>query len=134
MSRRSIRNFVTVWKVSVFGVILVRNAECGKMRTRITPDTDTFYEVCQNILSAKPISGLSDEYLGQRKIKNKENLRPCYSSTDDHLYTHAFIGQKYNIVNWEKIRGFIQGRKPCFRSNREKLQHYYWYLFPKWVY
>ena len=35
--------------MSVFGVILVRifphSAEYGKMRTRITPNTDTFYEV-----------------------------------------------------------------------------------------
>ena len=48
---------VTVWKVSLFGVILVRvfpvylislriQSECGKMRTRITPNTDTFYALC----------------------------------------------------------------------------------------
>ena len=31
-------------KVSVFGVILVRiQSECGKIRTRITPNTDTVY-------------------------------------------------------------------------------------------
>ena len=31
-------------KGSVFGVILVRiQSECGKIRTRITPNTDTFY-------------------------------------------------------------------------------------------
>ena len=55
----------TAWKVSVFWVILDRifphsdwirrdtpysvslriQSECGKMRTRITPNTDTFYEV-----------------------------------------------------------------------------------------
>ena len=34
----------TAWKVSVFGVILVRiQAECGKIRTRITPNTDNFH-------------------------------------------------------------------------------------------
>ena len=38
--------FNTVWKVSVFGVILVRiQSECGKIQTRITPNTDTFYAV-----------------------------------------------------------------------------------------
>ena len=30
------------WKTSVFGII---QFECGKMRTRITPNTDTFYAV-----------------------------------------------------------------------------------------
>ena len=52
-------NGVTVWKVSVFGVILVRTflhldwirrdtlylSICGKIRTRITPNTDIFYTV-----------------------------------------------------------------------------------------
>ena len=36
---------VTAWKVSVFGVI---QSEYGKMRSRITPNTDTFYAVCPN--------------------------------------------------------------------------------------
>ena len=47
----------TAWKVSVFGVILVvfppwieygeirSKFQCGKMRTRIIPNTDTFYAV-----------------------------------------------------------------------------------------
>ena len=36
----------TEWKVSVFGVIPVRiQFECGKIRTRITPNTGTFYSV-----------------------------------------------------------------------------------------
>ena len=33
----------TAQKVSVFEVILVRISECRKMRTRMTPYTDTFY-------------------------------------------------------------------------------------------
>ena len=40
------------WKVSVFGVFLVRvfspfriQSDCGKIRTRKTPNTDTFYAV-----------------------------------------------------------------------------------------
>ena len=52
-----IRNVDTAWKVSVFGVILVRIfphlywirklylywiPKCGKIQTRITPNTDTF--------------------------------------------------------------------------------------------
>ena len=38
---------VTAQKVSVFGAILVRiQSECGKMLTRITPNTDTFHAVC----------------------------------------------------------------------------------------
>ena len=30
------------WKMSLFGVV---QSECGKMRTRTTPNTDTFYAV-----------------------------------------------------------------------------------------
>ena len=38
--------FYTVWKVSVFGVFLVcTQPECGKIRTRKTPNTDTFHAV-----------------------------------------------------------------------------------------
>ena len=57
---RAVCDQFTAWKLSVLGVILVRifphsgwirrdtvslliNSECGKMRTRITPNTDTFY-------------------------------------------------------------------------------------------
>ena len=37
---------LTSWKVSVFGVILVRiRSESGKIRTRITPNTDTTHAV-----------------------------------------------------------------------------------------
>ena len=40
------RDIMTASKVSVFEVILVRiQSECGKIRTRITPNTDTFYAV-----------------------------------------------------------------------------------------
>ena len=37
--------------VSVFGVILVSliQFECGKIRTRITPNTDTFYGVQERL-------------------------------------------------------------------------------------
>ena len=36
----------TVWKMPVFGVILVCvQSECGKMRTSITPNKDTVYVV-----------------------------------------------------------------------------------------
>ena len=43
----------TAQKVSVFGhfVSLRIQSECGKLRTRITPNTDTFYAVSNfNIL------------------------------------------------------------------------------------
>ena len=40
---------VTAQKVSIFGAIMVRilriQSECGRMRTRITPNTDTFHAV-----------------------------------------------------------------------------------------
>ena len=37
---------ITAWEVPVFEVILVRiQSERGKIRTRITPNTDTFYAV-----------------------------------------------------------------------------------------
>ena len=51
----NISYFCTAWKVSVFGVILVRifvhshwfriQSECGKRQTKITPNTDTFHAV-----------------------------------------------------------------------------------------
>ena len=54
-----ITNLSTAWKLSVFGVNLIRifphsdwirrdtpyQSKCGKMRTRITPNTATFYAV-----------------------------------------------------------------------------------------
>ena len=64
----------TAWKVSVFGIILVRiiphsdwievshriQPECRKMRTRIAPNTDTFYAV---LVLLRP----------ERKIKQSSN-------------------------------------------------------------
>ena len=48
---------VTAQKVSVFGVILVRiQFECGKMRTRITSNTDTFHAVCCTSVSSMIIA------------------------------------------------------------------------------
>ena len=54
-------NYHNAWKVSVFGVILVRifphsdwtpriQTECGKIRTRITPNTDTSLRSVTNTL------------------------------------------------------------------------------------
>ena len=40
------RVFLTAWKVSVFGVFLIRiQSECSKIRTRKTPYTNTFLAV-----------------------------------------------------------------------------------------
>ena len=37
------QNLTTAWKVSIFGVILVRiQSKCGKIRTRITPEYGHF--------------------------------------------------------------------------------------------
>ena len=37
---------LSITQVSVFGVILIRiHSECRKIRTRITPNTGTFYTV-----------------------------------------------------------------------------------------
>ena len=42
----SLIKHLTARKVSAFGVILVRiQSECGKLRTKINPNTDTFYAV-----------------------------------------------------------------------------------------
>ena len=43
----------TAWEVSIFGVILRHyhiQSECGKIRTRITPNTHTFYVVFRTLL------------------------------------------------------------------------------------
>ena len=46
MSTQTKLTLIIAWKVSVFGVILVRiQSEWEKIRTRITPNTDTFYAV-----------------------------------------------------------------------------------------
>ena len=51
----------TSWKVSLFGDILVRiQSECGKMRTRITPTTDTFYAVS--------VFGYENSFIIQRRV------------------------------------------------------------------
>ena len=72
----------TVWKVSVFGVILVRNfphsysvslrikSECGKIRTRITPNTYAFYAVVRTVTR----KGFKEcEYILKYKIKEYSN-------------------------------------------------------------
>ena len=47
------RNICAAWKVPVFGNILVRiQSKCGKIRTRITLNTDTFYAVLDNVVQA----------------------------------------------------------------------------------
>ena len=56
---------ITAWKVSVFRGFLVRiQSECGKIRTRKTPNTDTFHEA--NIFKARsknlPISVINSNY------------------------------------------------------------------------
>ena len=62
----SYKNTYTGWKVSVFGVLLVRifpysdwirrslriQSECGKMRTRITANTDTFHAVSFSLIGS----------------------------------------------------------------------------------
>ena len=51
----SFQTLCTAYKESVFGVVLIRiQSECGKMRTRITPNTDSFYAVSRHIKIKKP--------------------------------------------------------------------------------
>ena len=64
-------------KISVFGVILIRiQSRYGKIRTRITPNTDTFYAVVHNGICHKvnkrPQSNKSVHpgYLGYLKAIN----------------------------------------------------------------
>ena len=67
ISSSSLLSLFSAWKVSVLGVILAHiflhlgwirsdtciHSKCGKMRTRITPNTDTFYAVIvSNIIIA----------------------------------------------------------------------------------
>ena len=48
---------LSITQVSVFGVILIRiHSECRKIRTRITPNTGTFYAVSNmNIRGKHPV-------------------------------------------------------------------------------
>ena len=53
------RNICAAWKVSVFGVILVCiQSECGKIRTRITLNTDTFYAALDNAVPVAHLKGI----------------------------------------------------------------------------
>ena len=46
-----VQTVYTSWKVSIFGVFLVRiQSKCGKIWTRKTPNTDTFHAVLYIIL------------------------------------------------------------------------------------
>ena len=93
------------WKVSVFGVILVHifqhldwmwteciQSECGKMRTRITPNTDTFYAVFGNVrwetligknwfIKLKPKLNQGGDYMGVFSLDwnfyDVEGLKSC---------------------------------------------------------
>ena len=65
--------FCTAWKVSVFLVFLILiQSECGKMRTRKTPNTETFYTVLR-LLEGRITHGC---------FENQENLEKfkevCY--------------------------------------------------------
>ena len=64
-----IAELCTAWKVSVFGVILApifRQSECGKIRTRITPNMDAFYAVFEDTKDQK-MGILWAGWINQRK-------------------------------------------------------------------
>ena len=73
LNEKFISRAVTAWKMSVFGVILVRiQSECVKIRTRKTPNTVNFYAVrgVNNCKKEKRFVALS--YLADYFVK-KEN-------------------------------------------------------------
>ena len=92
--------YLTAWKMSVFGVFLVRifphsgwirrftQSECGKIRTRKTPNTDTFYAVfnsnpfhakCLNFILPGNLRKPEMVILGDIERKNFiKNVFTCY--------------------------------------------------------
>ena len=77
------RGINRVWKVPVFGVILVCiQSECGKIRTRITPNTDTFYAV--NNLTLMELNQYGP-FIAFLLLKNEsqnqiQRIKTCFSS------------------------------------------------------
>ena len=62
---------ITTWKVSVFGVFLVRiQSECRKIRTRKTPNMDTLHAVniCKIITIFKGTEDLQCHSFGKSKL------------------------------------------------------------------
>ena len=88
----------TTRKVSVFGVILVRiQSKCEKMRTRITPNTDTIYTV----QVGQDICKTSSKHNVTTKMKD------VYKKSTRHLYQdECLLGQK--MLNDSKTTWLLQ--------------------------
>ena len=99
---------VTAWKVSIFGVILVRiQSKCGKIRTRITPNIDNFYAVSNalSVTQKRAIRMIKNGHFLQlllkkthfllKSTKSKVILFTCYISpevaTGGFLYKKVFL-------------------------------------------
>ena len=118
---------ITAWKVSVFGVILVRifsyshwigvslriQSKCGKIRTRITPNTDTFYAVyapsfhCVMVLNMG-VSEFLDFVL---------HFSIVISCLLKRVVSYFNVYTKLEVIVWSKIRLLYRG---CF-SEETKL-------------
>ena len=89
----------TAWKVSIFAVILARiQSECGKIRTRITPNTDTFHAVIINIRQSK-LFGIAEKSLVKYKWVTAKRKAPTQS---------VFTCSKLTIETLAQVVKYVQ--------------------------
>ena len=89
---RYLRESYIAWKVSVFGVILVRifphsdwislriHSECGKVRTRITPNKDTFYKALATNLGCSAYPDIHWNGLNYNSVSSTRMVLHVYST------------------------------------------------------
>ena len=112
-------SFVTAWKVSVFGVILELfcifphldwlQSECGKTRTRITPNTDTFHAVlcCFECFVLIKVSCRKTNFIYVKNMPEKLacHVKLTYSTTKTHwnwykMVCHGMLKSLTHIKCW----------------------------------
>ena len=77
--------------MSVFGVVLVRiQSQCGKMRTRITPNTDTF-----------PVRGVTIDDL-------KHHLAPLLKKKPEHIILHIGTNDDFSKKSGQILDELLQ--------------------------
>ena len=77
--------------MSVFGVVLVRiQSQCGKMRTRITPNTDTF-----------PVRGVTTDDL-------KHHLAPLLKKKPEHIILHIATNDDFSKKSGQILDELLQ--------------------------
>ena len=91
--------------VSIFRVILVRiQSKCGKIRTRTTPNTDTFYVV---IVSKTAKNFSSDRKQVRSWLKDEQNIVHMKNKSRVNRYAK----EKYPLMEKKLHEEFLEPRK-----------------------